>query len=71
MLYEVITGCAVRILHATTSQNDIQFVAEGLQRVEITNWLSHEPPYLVEVRYPGEGEMPEIKTEIKARNNFV
>ena len=46
------TGCAVRILHASSGDGELQFVAEGIERVEIVNWLSHKPPYLVEVRYP-------------------
>ncbi|MGL4756536.1 MAG: endopeptidase La [Aeromonadaceae bacterium] len=61
------TGCAVRILHASASDDEMQFVAEGIDRVEIVNWLSHKPPYLVEVRYPEshvDASVPE--TEIKA-----
>ena len=61
------TGCAVRILHASSGDGELQFVAEGIERVEIVNWLSHKPPYLVEVRYPpvklAEGRSD---TEIKA-----
>jgi ATP-dependent Lon protease len=57
----------VRILHASASDDEMQFVAEGIDRVEIVNWLSHKPPYLVEVRYPEshvDASVPE--TEIKA-----
>ena len=61
------TGCAVRILHASSGNGDLQFVAEGIERVEIVNWLSHKPPYLVEVRYPA-AKVAESRsdTEIKA-----
>jgi ATP-dependent Lon protease len=59
------TGCAVRILQASSGEGEIQFVAEGLQRVEIINWLTDKPPYLVEVRYM-ENDQAESETEIKA-----
>ncbi|MGL4206824.1 MAG: endopeptidase La [Aeromonadaceae bacterium] len=61
------TGCAVRLLQASSSPSELQFVAEGIERVEIVNWLTHKPPYLVEVRYPDEqSAVPELETEIKA-----
>lgn len=61
------TGCAVRLLQASSSPNELQFVAEGIQRVEIVNWLTQKPPYLVEVRYPDEQSgVPALETEIKA-----
>ncbi len=59
------TGCAVRILQASSGEGEIQFVAEGVQRVEIINWLTDKPPYLVEVRYM-ENDQAESETEIKA-----
>ncbi len=61
------TGCAVRILHASSGNGELQFVAEGIERVEIVNWLSHKPPYLVEVRYPA-AKVADSRsdTEIKA-----
>lgn len=46
------TGCAVRIHHAVREDGKIQFIAQGLTRVRITQWLSRKPPYLVEVEYP-------------------
>lgn len=59
------TGCAVRILQASSGEGEIQFVAEGVQRVEITNWLTDRPPYLVEVKYM-ESKPDESDTELKA-----
>ncbi len=59
------TGCAVRILQASSGEGEIQFVAEGVQRVEITNWLTDKPPYLVEVKYM-ENDKEESDTELKA-----
>lgn len=46
------TGCAVKIHQAVKEDGKIQFIAQGLTRVRITRWLSHKPPYLVEVEYP-------------------
>lgn len=61
------TGCAVRLLQASSGGGDLQFVAEGVQRVEIVNWLTHKPPYLVEVRYPDEEKNnPAQESEIRA-----
>ncbi|WP_022964182.1 endopeptidase La [Halopseudomonas pelagia] len=46
------TGCAVKVHHAVKEKGKIQFIAQGLTRVRITQWLSRKPPYLVEVEYP-------------------
>ncbi|WP_321406488.1 endopeptidase La [Tolumonas auensis] len=59
------TGCAVRILQASSGEGEIQFVAEGVQRVEIVSWLTDKPPYLVEVKYM-ENDKEESDTELKA-----
>ena len=49
-------GCAVRIHHAQGEGGKVQFIAQGLQRFRITQWLRRRPPYLVEVEYPDEPE---------------
>lgn len=46
------TGCAVKVHQAVREDGKIQFIAQGLARVRITQWLSRKPPYLVEVEYP-------------------
>lgn len=67
-LYDIMprTGCMVRILQASTDGDQIQFVAEGVQRVAISNWLSKQPPYLVEVNYLESAVEPGSETEVKA-----
>ncbi|HYQ40038.1 MAG TPA: LON peptidase substrate-binding domain-containing protein, partial [Pseudomonas sp.] len=45
-------GTVVRVHHASQQGDTLQFVAQGLARVRIRNWLSRTPPYLVEVDYP-------------------
>ncbi len=57
-------GCAVRVHHAQQEGGKIQFIAQGVQRIRIVQWLRRKPPYLVEVEYPEEPE--EQKEELKA-----
>ena len=57
-------GCAVRIHHAQHEDGKVQFIAQGLQRIRIVQWLRRKPPYLVEVEYPSEPE--ENPDELKA-----
>lgn len=57
-------GCAVRVHHAQQESGKVQFIAQGLTRFRITQWLRRKPPYLVEVDYPDEPEEP--SDELKA-----
>ncbi|MFL1467827.1 endopeptidase La [Marinobacter sp. HN1S83] len=57
-------GCAVRVHHAQQENGKVQFIAQGLQRFRIVQWLRRKPPYLVEVEYPNEPE--EEADELKA-----
>ena len=57
-------GCAVRVHHAQSEGGKVQFIAQGLQRFRIVQWLRRRPPYLVEVEYPEEPEEP--ADELKA-----
>ena len=57
-------GCAVRVHHIQRDSNKVQFIAQGLQRIRIVQWLRRKPPYLVEVEYPDEPE--EQPDELKA-----
>ncbi|WJW74762.1 endopeptidase La [Thiohalobacter sp. IOR34] len=45
-------GTVVRVHHPMRSGGKIQFIAEGLQRMRIREWLSDRPPYLVRAEYP-------------------
>ena len=55
------TGCAVKIHNIVEVDDQIQFVALGLQRFQITQWLRRRPPFLVKVSYPE--EEPDQQTE--------
>ena len=59
-----LTGCVVRSHNVQRERGKIQFIAQGLQRFRITQWLRRQPPFLVEVEYPQEPE--EEKDELKA-----
>ncbi|WP_394130932.1 endopeptidase La [Marinobacter nauticus] len=57
-------GCAVRVHQAQNESGKVQFIAQGLQRFRVVQWLRRRPPYLVEVEYPQEPEEP--ADELKA-----
>ncbi|MFN2308902.1 MAG: endopeptidase La [Gammaproteobacteria bacterium] len=56
-------GTAVRIHHPMRNSGKIQFIAEGLRRLRIVEWLSKQPPFLVRVEYPDDvlGNEDELK----------
>lgn len=58
-------GTIVRIHHPVIASGKIQFIAEGLQRFRIKEWLSDEPPYIVRVDYPHEPKYRNVE-ELKA-----
>ncbi|MDP0588368.1 MAG: endopeptidase La [Candidatus Endonucleobacter bathymodioli] len=45
-------GCAVKIHNIVSDDKQIQFIALGIQRFRIKQWLRRTPPYLVQVEYP-------------------
>ncbi|XGA79164.1 endopeptidase La [Halomonas sp. CH40] len=47
-------GTAVKVHKLKREDEQVQFIAQGLQRFKIQRWLSRKPPYLVEVSYPKE-----------------
>lgn len=62
------TGCLIRIIHARMNDNEIQFIAEGIARVSIREFVTSEtPPFLAEVEYPETTNNANIsKQDIKA-----
>ena len=44
-------GTAVRMHEPARRNDEIHFVAEGLQRFRIVKWISSQPPYLATVEY--------------------
>ena len=48
------TGCVVRVHSVRDVEDRLQFIAQGLRRFRILEWLSREPPFVVRVEYPEE-----------------
>jgi len=56
-------GCVVKLHNVVSGNGKIQFIAQGLQRFKLKEWISREPPFAAEVSYPPEKvvKTPEIK----------
>jgi len=57
-------GTLVSIHHPVMASGKVQFIAEGIHRFRIVEWLSDEPPYRVKVDYPQE---PDYKKNEKLK----
>ena len=57
-------GCTVKIHNVVSEGDQIQFIALGMQRFRIKQWLRKRPPYLVQVEYPD--NIQDDSDEIKA-----
>lgn len=47
-------GVVARIHRVHQSKDKLQFIAQGLRRIRIREWVSKTPPYVVRVDYPEE-----------------
>jgi ATP-dependent Lon protease len=47
-----LVGTVARVHHPIRGEGKIQFIAEGLQRFRIVEWLSGERPFVAQVEYP-------------------
>ena len=47
-------GCVARVHRLLQSEDKIQFIAQGLRRFKIVDWVRTTPPYVVRVEYPEE-----------------
>jgi len=54
-------GCLVRMHDPKALDGQIRFIAEGLARFRVVEWLSDKPPYVVRVEYPQSVEPDELK----------
>ncbi|MFT4726406.1 MAG: ATP-dependent Lon protease [Granulosicoccus sp.] len=57
------TGCVVRLHNVVRGNGKIQFIAQGMQRFRINEWICKKAPFSAEVSYPSEKSKntPEIK----------
>lgn len=56
-------GCVVKIHNIVSDNDQVQFIALGMQRFKIRQWLRRRPPYLVQVEYiePDDDDSDEVK----------
>ena len=56
-------GCVVKIHNIISDNDQVQFIALGMQRFKIRQWLRRRPPYLVQVDYlePYDDNSDEVK----------
>lgn len=47
-------GCVVRLHNVVSNNGKIQFIAQGLQRFQITKWIDQSAPFKADVTYPME-----------------
>ncbi len=47
-------GCVARVHRVHTVQDKLQFIAQGIRRFKIVEWIRKTPPYVVRVEYPEE-----------------
>ncbi|MCS6785460.1 MAG: endopeptidase La [Thiobacillaceae bacterium] len=59
-------GTLVRMHHPMRSEGKIQFIAEGIRRFRIAEWISGERPYFARVEYPVEDLSQAHSEEVKA-----
>ena len=58
------TGTVVRMHQPMRGDGRIQFIAEGLQRFRVINWIASERPFLAQVEYPSAPD--EAKQKVRA-----
>jgi len=67
-------GTLVRMHHPMHSDGKIQFIAEGISRFKVVEWISGEPPYYARVEYlpaPRQNNEEEIKAYALAIINAI
>ncbi|MDD7805087.1 MAG: endopeptidase La [Endozoicomonas sp. (ex Botrylloides leachii)] len=57
-------GCAVKVNNTVSDEEQIQFIALGIQRFKIKKWLRSTPPFLAQVEYPD--TLSDESDEVKA-----
>jgi ATP-dependent Lon protease len=59
-------GTLVRMHHPMRSDGKIQFIAEGITRFKVSEWISGQAPYYARVEYPAESRQATSNEEVKA-----
>ena len=61
-------GCVARIHRFHESEGKLQFIAQGVRRFRIKEWITRKPPYMVRVEY---FDMPPVGDESQLRAHTV
>lgn len=67
-------GCVARIHRVHEAQDKLQFIAQGLRRFRIVEWVRKTPPYVVRVEYPDEsspGEEEQLRAYAMSLINII
>jgi ATP-dependent Lon protease len=67
-------GCVARIRRIHAADGKIQFIAQGIRRFRIKEWVSSKPPYVVRVEYPEEsidGDDAQIRAYAMSLINII
>jgi ATP-dependent Lon protease len=59
-------GTLVRMHHPMHSDGKIQFIAEGVTRFKVAEWVSGKPPFVARVEYPSQPRQNSTSEEVKA-----
>jgi ATP-dependent Lon protease len=59
-------GTLVRMHHPMHSDGKIQFIAEGVTRFKVAEWVSGKPPFVARVEYPSPPRTNHVGEEVKA-----
>ena len=58
-------GCVARVHHLHEVKNKLQFIAQGIKRFRIVEWVRKQPPFVVRVEYL-ESPINEDKKQVRA-----
>jgi ATP-dependent Lon protease len=59
-------GTLVRMHHPMHADGKIQFIAEGVTRFRVVEWVSGKPPFVARVEYPSLPRQNSTSEEVKA-----
>lgn len=59
-------GTLVRMHHPMHSDGKIQFIAEGVTRFKVAEWVSGKTPFVARVEYPSQARQSTTSEEVKA-----
>ncbi len=59
-------GTLVRMHHPMHADGKIQFIAEGVTRFKVAEWVSGKPPFVARVEYPAQPRQNTTSEEVKA-----